>query len=254
MDNKQLRTAMAARVLGQHPFNSYFGYDAADIEMESVSEMASKVMQWRNNLGTLSLGIGARGGSEGVWYIDLLSTPQSGFKELLMRFDDAVASYLYAKNPQKTLFFTSDGLSCMFAYKQMFPQSEVHFANNQSLFNYETYLRDISTEITGGRFRDIDYSVVDEGEVSIGDASGYDFIQVASWDVLYDAELLNRCVAALSDGGTLIAISTNNSGKAYRDDTMLHPYYDMHEILKQSSGATYHSSDSYGFTVFTKSR
>jgi hypothetical protein len=254
MDNRQLRTAMAARVLGQHPFNSYFGYDAADVEMESVSEMASRVKQWRNELGTLSLSIGARGGNEGVWYIDLLSTPQSGFKELLMRFDDAVASYLYTKNPQKTLFFTSDGLSCMFAYKHMFPESEVHFANNQSLFNFETFLRDSSTEIPSGRFRDIDYSVVDEHEISIGDSSGYDFIQVASWDVLYDAELLKRCVSALSGGGVLIALSTNNAGKAYRDDTMLHPYYGMHEVLKQSDGITYHSSDSYGFTVFIKAK
>jgi hypothetical protein len=136
----------------------------------------------------------------------------------------------------------------------MFPESEVHFANNQSLYNYETFMRDTSTEIPSGRFRDIDYCVVEENEISTSDASGYDFIQVASWDVLYDADLLVRCVSALSDGGVLIIISTNNSGKTYRDDTMLHPYYGIHEILKQSNGNTYHNADCYGFTVFTKSR
>ncbi len=33
MDNRQLRTAMASRVLGEHPFKACFGHDAADAEI-----------------------------------------------------------------------------------------------------------------------------------------------------------------------------------------------------------------------------
>lgn len=243
---------MASRILGKHEGEIFLGKGAEHREIESLSEMATNIVSWRSSLGTLSLGIGARGGSEGVWYVDLLCTPQSGFKELLLRYDDAVSSYLYAKKPQKSLFFTSDGLSCIFIYKGMFPDKEVHFSNNQSLFNFERFMRDSSTELENGKFRDIDYGVVDEYEISSGEANHYDFIQLAAWDALYDEDLLKRCVSSLSDGGVMIIISSNNSGKVYRDDTMLHPYYKMHEILKNSSGITYHNSDSYGFTVFIK--
>jgi hypothetical protein len=89
--------------------------------------MATNVRNWRNGLGTLSLGIGARGGSEGVWYIDLLCTPQSGFRELLLRYDDAVSSYVHAKRPKKILSFTSDGLTCIFFYKETHPETEIQF-------------------------------------------------------------------------------------------------------------------------------
>jgi hypothetical protein len=252
MDNKHIRTAMASRVLGKHVGDILLGDRAVDTEIESLSEMATSIRDWRNELGTLSLGIGARGGSEGVWYVDLLCTPQSGFKELLVRYDDAVASYLFAKRPNKILSFTPDGLSCVFLYKEMFPNAEVHFANTQSLFNFERFMRDNSTPRSGGKLRDIDYSAVDEDEVSVGEASGYDFIQLAAWDVLYDEDLLKRCVSSLAEGGILMIISSNNAGKVYRDDTMLHPYYGMHDVLKNSNGVTYHSSDSYGFTVFSK--
>jgi hypothetical protein len=252
MDNKHIRTAMASRLLGKHEGEVFLGKGAEDSEIKSLSEMATSVRQWRIDLGALSLGIGSRGGGEGVWYIDLLCTPQSGFKELLLRFDDAVSSYLYAKRPQKSLFFTPDGLSCVFVYKGMFPDTEVHFANTQSLFNFERFMRDNSTEMESGRFRDIAYSAVDESEISFGEASGYDFIQVGAWDVLFDENLLKRCVEALSVGGVLVIMSSNNAGKIYRDDTMLHPYYGMHDVLKNCNGVTYHSSDSYGFTIFSK--
>jgi hypothetical protein len=252
MDNRQLRTAMASRILGRHAAENIFDHDPAAVEIESISQMSSAVKEWRNGLGTLSLGIGARGGAEGVWYVDLMTTPQSGFADLLLRFDDAVSSYMHAKNPKKLLCFTADGLSCIFFYKEMFPDSEIHFANTQSLFNFERFMRDESTPRNGGKLRDIEYSVVDENEIATGDASGYDFIQVASWDVLYDESLLKKCVSALADGGVLIVISTNHSGKVYRDDTTLHPYYSMHDVLKNSKGMTYHNSDSYGFTVFIK--
>jgi len=252
MDNKHIRTAMASRILGKHEIEIFFGKGAEYREIESLSEMATNIKSWRSGLGTLSLGIGARGGSEGVWYVDLLCTPQSGFKELLLRFDDAVSSYLYAKKPNKALFFTPDGLSCMFVYKGMFQDAEIHFANNQSLFNFERFMRDSSTELENGKFRDIDYGVVDEFEISTGEANNYDFIQLAAWDALYDEDLLKRCVSSLSNSGVLIIMSSNNAGKIYRDDTMLHPYYGMHEILKNCDGVTYHSSDSYGFTVFIK--
>jgi hypothetical protein len=253
MDNKHIRTAMASRILGKHAAENIFEHNPGEVEIESLSEMATNVRNWRNGLGTLSLGIGARGGSEGVWYIDLLCTPQSGFRELLLRYDDAVSSYVHAKRPKKILSFTSDGLTCIFFYKETHPETEIHFANNQCLFNFERFIRDGSTPTpSGGKLRDIDYSAVDEDEVGVGEASGYDFIQVAAWDVLYDEDLLKRCVAALAQDGVLMIISSNNSGKVYRDDTMLHPYYKMHEILKNSSGTTYHNSDSYGFTVFIK--
>lgn len=253
MDNRHIRTAMASRILGKHAAESIFEHDAEEVELESLSEMAMNVRNWRSELGTLSLGIGARGGSEGVWYVDLLCTPQSGFKELLLRFDDAVSSYIHAKKPKKILSFTADGLTCVFFYKEMFPETEVHFANTQCLFNLERFMRDNSTPTSsGGKLRDIDYSAVDEDEIGTGEASGYDFIQVAAWDVLYDEALLKRCISALANDGVLVIISSNNAGKIYRDDTMLHPYYGMHDVLKNSDGVTYHSSDSYGFTVFIK--
>jgi hypothetical protein len=251
MDNRQLRTAMVSRLIGKNPIESIFP-DSTEEILSLISEMASNVTEWRKSVEGLTMSIAARGGSDGCWYIDLIANFQTGFKELLARSDDALASYAFAKLPQKALFFTPDAMTTMYSLKHEHPETEIHFVNTQSLYNYETFARDSS--VVGGpdSYRDIDYSVVERDEIGSGDASGYDFIQVAAWDAVYDLEILNKCVDALSSNGVLYVMSTNHSGKIYRDDAKMHPYYGAHELLNSKDGYTYHNSDTYGFTVFTK--
>jgi hypothetical protein len=242
---------MASRIVGKGVSESIFPgreYEA----LYQVPEMAEKVKEWRNGVEGLSLSIAARGGGDGCWYIDLASTPQSGFRELLLRADDALASYLFPKSPSKVLYFTSDALTSVYAFKKIFPETEIHFVNTQSLHNYENFSRDESLIDGPVGYRDIDYSVVDRMEIGKGESTEYDFIQVAAWDVVYDIQLLSKCVDALASGGVLYVMSTNHSGKLYRDDVKLHPYFDIHNLLKKKDGYTYHNSDAYGFTVFTK--
>ena len=250
MDNKQLRTAIVSRMVGKGTSDSLPGME--DVIGSQISEMAGKVKEWRNSVDGLGLSIAARGSGDGCWYIDLASALQSGFYELLSRADDALGSYLFSKNPSKVLFFTSDALTAIYAFKNKFPETEIHFVNTQSLYNYENFSRDESLVDGPIGYRDIEYNVVNREEIGEGESTGYNFIQVAAWDVVYDISLLNSCVDSLSSGGVLYVMSTNHSGKLYRDDAKMHPYFDMHNLLKNKDGYTYHNSDAYGFTIFIK--
>lgn len=251
MDNKQLRTAMSSRIVGRSTTEYIFpGHE--DDAISQVSEMAEKVKEWRNSVDGLGLSIAARGSGDGCWYIDLTSTLHGGFRELLTRADDALGSYLFSKNPSKVLFFTSDALTSIYALKNIFPETEIHFVNTQSLYNYENFSRDESLINGPVGYRDIEYTVVDRVEIGEGESTGYNFIQVAAWDVVYDISLLDKCVDSLASGGVLYVVSTNHSAKLYRDDVKMHPYFDMHNLLKNKDGYTYHNSDAYGFTVFIK--
>jgi len=249
MDNKQLRTAMVTKALSKTPMDSLTG-SYMDI-VEEVFEMSEKVKTWRGTVG-LDQSISTRGSREGSWYIDLMVDPQSGWKELLTNMHNAIELLMCAKKPSKVLFFNPDMWSSPFIQKIDNTDMDVNFVNNQSLYNFEQFLRDGAMQISGKSYRDIDYGVCTIDEIGQNSCINFDFIQIQGFEVMEDLSIAERCVSALSSGGILTIVSSNNSGKLYRDDYWFHPMNEVHELLKNSQGYTFHSSEAYGYTVFVK--
>jgi hypothetical protein len=243
---------MVTHLLSNTPMQRVLGTESSweDITNE-VFESAQKAIDWRASLN-LNMSIASRGTSEGVWYMDLLLNPQTGWREIMANMHNSVELFMSVKNPEKILFFSPDLWSSQFIEFSKRKNISINFVNNQSLYNFETFLRDHSMSIGSESLRDTSYGVVEPDEIGDGEASGFDLIQVMGWDVAYDIELLEKCIGSLSSGGVLLINSTNNSGKIYRDDYNLHPLSDLHEVLKFSNGSTFHNSESYGYTAFVK--
>ncbi len=252
MDNKWLRTAMVTHLLGNTPMQRILGRESSWSEItDEVFDAAEKAVNWRNSLN-LSMSIASRGTSEGVWYMDLIVNPQTGWREIMTNIHNSVELFMVVKKPNKVLIFSPDLWSSHLIELNKRENIEINFVNNQALYNFETFLRDDSMMVGGKSLRDVDYGAITHEEMGTGDATGFDLIQVMGWDVAYDLPLLQKCIDSLASDGVLLINSTNNSGKLYRDDYQFHPLNEMHEVLKSSNGSTFHSSDSYGYTVFIK--
>ena len=249
MDNRQLRTAMVTMAMSNTPMGSLTG-NHEDVTSE-VFEMGQKVKLWRETVG-LNLSIAARGSREGSWYIDLIVSPQSGWKELLTNMHNSVELLMCSKNPSKVLFFNPDMWSSPFIQKIKNQDISVNFVNNQSLYNFEQFLRDGAMTINGQNYRDIDYSVCTPDEIGTNSCDGFEFIQMMGFDAMENMHLVENCISSLSSGGILVILFSNNSGKLYRDDYWFHPMNEVHKLLKNSDGYTFHSSEAYGYTAFIK--
>ncbi len=249
MDNKQLRTAMVTKLLSKITWHE--GVDDSVFIDETV-DSASKVIAWRNSQN-LSMSIASRGPSEYNWYMDLLVNPQTGWREMMELFQIHLDMVVSIKNPQKVLAFNPDIFFMPYVKKIAKTGVEMHFANNQALYNFEKFCRDESQVLVNSKsIRDINYGVVEYEEIGSTEATEYDFIHGCAWEFMYDSTFLKNCISSLAPGGVLLISSTNNSGKLYRDDYHFHPLNEMHDVLKSSNGGTFHNSEAYGFTIFVK--
>ena len=248
MDNKQLRTAMVTKLLSNTTCQEGLNFDEA---INETIDASKSIASWRNTLN-LNMSIASRGPSEYNWYVDLLINPQTGWREMMELFQIHLNMFVSIKNPKKVLAFNPDIFFIPYTNQVQKGEFEIHFLNNQALYNFETFFRDGSTVIDSKPFRDIGYSVATYDEIGSGVATGYDLIHGCAWEFCYSESFLSQCIDALSPGGVLLISSTNNSGKLYRDDYQFHPLNDMHNVLKSSNGGTFHNSEAYGFTVFVK--
>jgi hypothetical protein len=249
MDNKQLRTSMVTKLLSNTVWHD--GIDS-DAFIDETIESASRVVAWRNSQN-LSMSIASRGPSEYNWYMDLLVNPQTGWREMMELFQIHLDMVVSIKNPQKVLAFNPDIFFMPYVNKIAKTGVEMHFVNNQALYNFEKFCRDESEVLVDSKsIRDIDYGVVEYEEIGSSESTGYEFIHGCAWEFMYDSDFLAKCINSLASGGVLLISSTNNSGKLYRDDYQFHPLNEMHDVLKSSNGRTFHNSEAYGFTAFVK--
>jgi hypothetical protein len=250
MDNRQLRTAMVTTSISKY-MSYVFGEDGVERIANERFEGMQRVFNWRQSLN-LNLSIAARGSTEGLWYVDFLQTPKSGWSDMMIMAQSPIELMMSVKAPKKILSFNADFAPAPFLQKRRFPETQICFINNQSLWNFEKFMRDYSTEIDNSNYYDVDYSVVDRPEIGQGDAKDFDLITMQSFEYGTDNQTLSKCVDALASGGVLLINSNNNSGKLYRDDYWFHPNNEMHKILKSSDGLMFHDSSGYGYTTFIK--
>jgi len=248
MDNKQIRTAMVGNSLAKPMCENQFGEEKSARAYSERYEAIEKIFDWRQSLN-LNLSIAARGATEGLWYVDLGRDMNNMWESIMLTMVAPYELLLSVKQPGKILFFDADQCAAPWLYKSKFPETQTCFVNNQSLFNFEQFMRDGTVEVD----YDIDYHVVDRSEIGQGEASGFDLIAMQAYHVIWDNEkLLRDCVDALAPGGVLLLNVVNQSAKLYRDDYWFHPHNEVHKILKSLDGALFHETGQYGYTTFIK--
>ena len=250
MDNKQLRTAMVALSMSRY-MGSMLGEDGVNVAVDEKAEGFQRIHDWRTSLN-LDLSIAARGATEGLWYIDLVLSPEPAWADFMAAALAPHEMMVSVKKPNKMLVFNPDQSPAPLFQKIKFPSTEVCFVNCQALWNFEQFLRDQSPLFEGKPYADIDYSVVDISEIGQGEARDFDLITMHAYDCNTNKEVLIKSVEALASGGVLLINVNNNSGKLYRDDYWFHPYNEMHEVLKSYEGFIFHDSAQHGYTVFVK--
>ena len=248
MDNKQIRTAMVGISLAKAMCVNQLGEEKSARAYSERYEAIEKIFDWRQGLN-LNLSMASRGSTEGLWYVDLGHDMNDMWESIMLTMVAPYELLLSVKQPAKVLYFDADQSAAPWLYKMKFPETQTYFVNNQSLFNFEQFMRDGTTEID----YDIDYYVVDRSEIGQGEASGFDLIAMQAYHAVWDNdELLRNCVDALSPGGVLLLNVINQSGKLYRDDYWFHPHNEVHKILKSLDGALFHDTGQYGYTTFIK--
>lgn len=127
-----------------------------------------------------------------------------------------------------------------------FKDASINFVNDAALFLFEKNFKNVHAQTSIG------YSVYDKSELILGVDEKFEMIAVLSPDIAFDFELLGSLVDALSPGGVLIISSTNDASEIYSSSYKWHPYYGVHEALKNYSGISYHLPQFYGTTIFVK--
>lgn len=250
MDNRQLRTAMVTTSISKYLPESILGEESAQRGYAERFEGLQRVFNWRQSLN-LNLSIAARGATEGLWYVDITQAMNDAWSSLIIAETSPNEFVMSSKSPNKILYFDADKTASPWLQKTKFPETQLFFVNNQTLWNFEQFMRDDFNEIE----YDVDYYVVDRSEIGQGEATGFELISMQAYHFVFDNhELVRKCVDALAPGGVLIVSTSNNSGKLYRDDYWFHPNYEFHKILKSLDGTLFHDSSIYGCTMFVKNQ
>jgi SAM-dependent methyltransferase len=238
MDNKQIRTAMVGISLAKPIAVNQFGEEKSSRAYSERYEAIGRISNWRQSLG-LNLSIAARGATEGLWYVDLARDMNDMWESMMLTMVAPYELLLSVKQPAKVLYFDADQSAAPWLYNLKASGTKTCFVNNQTLWNFEKFMRDHPGEVD----YDIDYHVVDRSEIGQGEASGFDLIAMQAYHVIWDNEkLLRDCVDALAPGGVLLLNQVNQSAKLYRDDYWFHPHNEVHKILKSLDGALLHDT------------
>jgi hypothetical protein len=248
MDNKQLRTAMVSTSISKYMPENILGEESAQRGYAERFEGLKRVFSWRQSLN-LNLSIAARGATEGLWYVDITQAMTDAWSSMMIADASPNEFVMSSKSPNKILYFDADLTAAPWLQKMKFPETQLFFVNNQSLWNFEQFMRDDLNETE----YDVDYYVVNRSEIGQGEATGFELISTQAYRFVYDNnELVGKCVDALAPGGVLLVNSSNNSGKLYRDDYWFHPNNEFHKKLKSLDGTLFHDSSNYGCTMFVK--
>jgi hypothetical protein len=125
--------------------------------------------------------------------------------------------------------------------------TSINFVNDASLFLFEKNIKNVYANSSFG------YSVYDKSELVSEVDDKFEMIVAHAWDIAFDEEYLNSLVNNLAPGGILVISGANESSSIYSSHYRWHPYYDVHEKLKNFSGISYHFAQFLGTSVFVKS-
>lgn len=236
MDNTTLRTALVEKQITKPMTAENLSWSEFAVEMNDFSK---RVTDWLNEIGIDKRNV-ATASLQGLWtyeqFIDMVPEWDAVIYQASMSEEEAI---MLAK-PLSRLYVNPWHRE-VFVYQKLFPNTSTCFINNWSLACFE--------HANTNELFDLDYDVIESEDVA---SQTFDYIFTYSWDVAADMQLLKNLISSLSSGGVLNIACSSMQTKLYRDDFHIHPYYDLHNVLKNSQGCTYHQSGGYGRTVFIK--
>jgi hypothetical protein len=171
-----------------------------------------------------------------------------GWKERMF-----ISAGLYAQmvldigKPTSTLFTTPDrhfDTVALCAERGM----EIYFLNNDSLFNFENFIRDLPSYPFN-----FNYNVIEFSDFIEDTSLSFDFIQMFSSDFVLDNDLIDAFVDRISSGGFGYISATNEETRLYSEDYFIEPISHILDALNaKDEVSTYHIPNAHGCQVIVK--
>ena len=240
MDNFAIRSALVTQQSSKTLFGT--SIDFAQI----IGERGDSTSNWLTSINLDKRNV-AVGGLNTYWVYELIKKMEPEWAAIIESEYIAQEQVLMSKRPSSILFFDADNLLWNI-YRNRYPETELCFVNNHTLFIMESVTN--SLEHPGVRIDDnSEYDVIDASDLGV---DKFDMAVCWAWSIVGSEDALSGLINSLNPGGVLLIGMSNHNTKLYREDFHIHPYSQMHEILKNSDGHTYHLANGYGQTVFVK--
>lgn len=150
-------------------------------------------------------------------------------------------------NPSTALISTPDRHFDLVAYCAN-QGIDLCFLNNDSLFNFENFIRDLpSYPFT------FNYSVIDYQDFINDNTIGFDFIQMFSSDFNINYDLIDPFIARMNSGGFAYITAANEEGRLYTEDYFIEPIANVIEAINAKPEInSYHIPNAHGFQIIVK--
>ena len=236
MDNIAVRTALVEKQITKPMTAPNLSWPEFAVEM---SDFSKRVTNWLDEIGIDKRNV-ATASLQGLWTYEQFINMVPEWDAIVCQASMSEEEAIMLAKPSSRLYVNPWHRE-VFVYKKLFPDTSTCFINNWSLACFEQANTD--------ELFDLDYDVIESEDVA---SQTFDYIFSYSWDVAADIQLLKDLILSLNPGGVLSIACSSMQTKLYRDDFHIHPYHDLHEVLINSQGCTYHQSGGYGRTVFIK--
>lgn len=181
-----------------------------------------------------------------VW--DLYVGDLTGWKE-----QSYISGGMYAQmvvdilKPQKALISSPDrhfDLIALLASRGC----SLTFLNNECLFNFENFIRDLpSYPFT------IEYDTIDYQDLLSNTAPEYDFMHMQSSDAIVDPDLIDAYDVSLNSGGVIYVPFVNEDTRLYSADYHVEPVVSVLDaFLSKENMYSYHIPNTIGFQIVVK--
>lgn len=180
-----------------------------------------------------------------VW--DIMSGNIDGWKEHIF-----VASGMYGQMiadmtlPSRALIIEPDrqyDLVALLASRGC----ELFFLNNECLFLFENFIRDLPSYPFSFSYKTIDRHEIPDPSLS------FDFVNAPLSDLILEDTLLDDLINSMNSGAVMYTPYANESGRMYSEDYHIEPATNVYEeILSRNDINSYHMPGGIGYQISIK--
>lgn len=125
---------------------------------------------------------------------------------------------------------------------------ELTFLNNECLFNFENFIRDLKSYPF-----EINYSTIDYDQISELDSGTYNFIEVLSTDLIINNSLSNEYIDLLESNGVIYLPNVNENERFYSQFYYTEPIVPVLDaFLENDNVFSYNIPCNVGFQIVIK--
>lgn len=243
VNNKFLIMSLITNELSRTPGNLLeYSYD------EVVYDIANGVSQFLNS-SNIDRRIIASGAEPRIHMWDILSSNLAGWKDHTYIATGAYAQMLtQIKRPTSSLIVEPDRQFELVAHLNNIG-SDLTFVNNECLFFFESFVRDLPSYPFS-----FDYTTIDQEDLTDQSIDlQFDFINLPIVEAISDNSLIEKYMSRLSSGGIMYMPYANESGRLYSEDFYVEPLTAVYEtLLERNDIITFHIPSNIGFQIAIK--